>query len=740
MTRGAVTALSVLALANLLVGWIAGFHALADYVAFWLLCASVGVAGVQVARRLFRWTGHLDATLRAAVVSFAFVVLAGFVLGTAGLIGTAPYLVLGLAGLAASMALPRPQAIPAGESAVPVHLIAVVLPILAFVVAVGLTQSPLTLYDSLSYHLFFPARWLQEHRLSIIPTPFSDAAQAYAPANGELFFLWLMTPFHGDLIARIGQLPFYLLCGAALYALARRIGASAGHAAYVPAFYFLSRPIVEQAVGADVDLICWAMFLTSVYFGFIAVESDETRDWALWGISVGLYLGSKYVSLVYAPVLLVLPLVGGLRRRALWAVPGILVFAAPWYLRNWLIAGSPIYPSSVTIGGLTIAQGAYSRAAMMHSVFHTTDPRLLPVMLSHAFGTPLILFWVSFAVIGAWSMRTARPRREAVFLLLAPVIMIPLYWFGVPDNVDSRFLLPMAMLALLPLAFAFRAHRVWNAAVHVAFAAGLLWLVVGWRGELPVRLPWFMGGWLALDGIVARPAVPLFCGLALVVSVAASVASRRLRLTARALVLALAVGASILSAGVTLWCARDHGSLLTISPTYIRATMLDGWRWVDEHVGQSTIAYTGNNVPYPLAGPHLTNRVVYVNIDRHRDWRLHDYDRAHRGRRDDSPAIAPLAVSSGVLMPLPGPPRWHVDAVRPRYERLQGDRAAWTANLKSLGVDRVFVSALSAYEIDYVTHNEGGFPVEDEWARTDPSTFTLLYENAQVRLYAVHAP
>jgi hypothetical protein len=71
---------------------------------------------------------------------------------------------------------------------------------------------------------------------------------------------------------------------------------------------------------------------------------------------------------------------------------------------------------------------------------------------------------------------------------------------------------------------------------------------------------------------------------------------------------------------------------------------------------------------------------------------------------------------------------------------LQGDRAAWTANLKSLGVDRVFVSALSAYEIDYVTHNEGGFPVEDEWARTDPSTFTLLYENAQVRLYAVHAP
>jgi hypothetical protein len=176
MTRGAVAALSVLALANLLVGWINGFHAINEYVAFWLLSASVGVAAVQIVRRLFRWSGYVDATLRAAVVSFAFVVLAGFVLGTAGLIGTAPYLVLGAAGLAASMVLPRSEAIPAGEGAVPVHLAAVVLPILAFVVAVGLTQSPLTLYDSLSYHLFFPARWLQEHRLSIIPTASSSSS------------------------------------------------------------------------------------------------------------------------------------------------------------------------------------------------------------------------------------------------------------------------------------------------------------------------------------------------------------------------------------------------------------------------------------------------------------------------------------------------------------------------------------------------------------------------------------
>src|SRR5207247_8613056 len=136
----------------------------------------------------------------------------------------------------------------------------------------------------------------------------------------------------------IGQLRFYLLGSVALYALARRSGVRPVHAAYAPALYFLSKPIVEQAVGADVDLICWGMFLTSLYTGIAAVDSNARRDWVLWGISLGLYLGSKYVSLVYSPVFLLLPLMRGPRLRTLWAVPGILVFATPRYFRNWALA------------------------------------------------------------------------------------------------------------------------------------------------------------------------------------------------------------------------------------------------------------------------------------------------------------------------------------------------------------------------------------------------------------------
>jgi hypothetical protein len=70
---------------------------------------------------------------------------------------------------------------------------------------------------------------------------------------------------------------------------------------------------------------------------------------------------------------------------------------------------------------------------------------------------------------------------------------------------------------------------------------------------------------------------------------------------------------------------------------------------------------------------------------------------------------------------------------------MEGHRDAWIHNLKALGVGYLFVSALSAYEIDYVWHNSDGFPIEDDWARLDRGAFPVVYENPQVRIYAVRA-
>jgi hypothetical protein len=733
MSGAAASVMAALVVTQLGLGWYFGFPVQAGLV-FWLLSSLTVFLAWRLTRAFFPWTGRADAIVRAAVIAFAAIVLVGLTLGSLSLLGMVPYLsAFAVAGALALTVRPRAVA-DISTSRIPIPIVMIVAPMLAFIVVVGLVQSPLTLYDSVSYHLVFPARWLQDHRLSIVPTPFSDPAQAYQPGNGELFFLWLMLSFHGDLLARIGQFPFLLLGAASLYAIARRCGVRADHAAYAPLFFVLARPVVEQAVGADVDLVCAATFLTSIYLGLVAVETDARRDWALWGVSLGLYLGSKYLALVYVIVLLVLPLVRGVRRRALWALPGIAVFGLPWYARNWVIAGSPIYPASLEVLGFTMARGAFARDAMNNSVFHVTSLRLLPAILAHAFGAATFLFWLPCVCLAAATVLVRRRWWPAGYVLLVPVVMAALSWFGIPDNADSRFLLPAVALAMAPLTYPFGSDPRRNAILHGLYLTAAAWLIVGSQRQIAASLPWFMGDWLALDGVVAPAWLPLFAaGVAASAGIAYG-ASRRPAYAAPLLTAAFGAGCFVLAIGAQRSYANDRSSLLTLSQTYIRAGMIVGWDWVHHHLTRATIANSGNNLPYPLFDEHLSNRVYYINIDRHGDWRFHDYARI-RGR-SGAATSRDLAQPSGQLMPLTGP-RSESAASRPRYERLEGYPDAWLGNLRAAKVTHLFVSVLSAYEIGYIMHNQGGFPIEDDWARADPASFTLLYENGQVRVYAL---
>lgn len=734
MTTDRVSIVAALAITNLGLGWYVGFHTLPSYFSFWLLSGLTAAAAWRVMRGLFPWDGTADAIVRAGVLFFAGVVFAGLTLGSVGLLGIVPYLCVSAAGFLASRALRPPRAAPA--ITVPrawTPIAALLVPLVVCMVSVGLVRSPMTLYDSLSYHLLFPARWLQDGRLSMVATPFSDPAQAYQPANGELFFLWLMEPFHGDVLARLGQLPFLLLAGAALYAIARRSGAERAHAVYAAAFFALARPVVEQAVGADVDLICTAAFLSSLYLGIVAADSGHRRDWMIWGISLGLYAGTKYLALVYLPVLLLPALLRGGRSKALWGLPGIALFGLPWYLRNWLMAGSPIYPASLSALGMTLARGAFTRSAMHNSVFHVTDLRLWPIVAAHAFGAPSLLFWLPFALLGTARLMTRRRWWPGGYILLLPLLMILLEWFSVPDNADARFLLPAVASAMLPLAFPFTTHRIWNACLHAAYFAGAVWLLIGSTMPIATPGPWFMKGWLSLDGVLAHGALAPFAAGAVAAGALAILLARRLPYAVPVCAAVCATGCALTVVGSRTLCAPELCEVLAVSSPYIRASFLDGWQWSNAHIAGATIANTGNNLPYPLFGDHLTNRVRYVNIDRHADWAFHDYARA-RGRAGTEPADT-LARASGQLEPLRD--GRIQDASRPRFERWEGTRDAWIGNLRAADAGFLFVTELSAYEIDYVSHNDGGFPIEDDWARQDPRSFALVYENPSVRIYTI---
>jgi hypothetical protein len=300
--------------------------------------------------------------------------------------------------------------------------------------------------------------------------------------------------------------------------------------------------------------------------------------------------------------------------------------------------------------------------------------------------------------------------------------------------------MPAISLALLPFAFTFRRDRLANAALHAGYFAAMIWILVGAHRQLSppwsMAEPWFMSGWLALDGLVRPAFVSWFIALASLTAVAWQLGPRRTRWALPLAVSLFASTTTALAIGGDRWCEPPGCEYLDVTSPFIRPNLIAGWQWFGDHARSSVVAYTGINLPYPLAGDHLTNRVVYANIDGRLQWRFHDYDRAYRaGRFNPIPPV--LATSSGELMPVSGRAGPHEDASRPRYERMQGLRDAWIDNLRRLGVTYLFISALSAYDIDNVWHNSGGFPIEDEWAAADPGAFQLSYENPQVRVYRV---
>jgi hypothetical protein len=682
-------------------GWYFGYHAPASYITFWLLNTLALLNAWMLFELFFPSDRLFDACIRIAVLAFALVAMCGMLLGSLKLLTPVAYgaLLLMLLSILTLLKWPARSAVRLRRARAAPRLrpvVALVLPMLVFVLCVGLAHPPVE-YDSLTYHLFFPARWLQAHQISIIPTAFGAQEPAYEPANGELFFLWLMLPFHGDLLARVGQFPFYGLCTLTLYALARTFGSSPQRAIYAGGLFLLARPVVEHAVGANVDLVFSAVFLTAVYFGLTASETGKRSDVLLWGVSVGLCLGTKFLGVVYLPLLLPFVFTRRVRRHVIWVLPGIAALAAPWYLRNWVFAGSPVYPVSLAFAGLTLAPGAWERTVLNNSGWeHVTDPALLPgIVQQQAFGTDLLVAWLPFALLGTWALVRARRWVPLALALAMPAAMVALFWYVVPYNAAAaaRYLFPAVALSMLLAPHAFQVHERLAPFLHAGFGAAVLWLV----------------GMSAQPLVTGRYAL-LYAALAGLVVVSWRAWSRNL---ATFVVLFGTTCAATFLASVQS-CPGAGCPLLQMSP-FDRPTLFAGWAWVEQHATPATIAYAGNNIPYRLLGSHLENGVYYVNIDRHLEWRYHDYARAARRHPDYKPPETP----------------------NPPYYRQQGHPDAWIANLRRLDVDHVFVTRLSPLETDHFWHDDAGFPIEAAWAEAHPQLFTLVYENPEVKIYSV---
>lgn len=218
--------------------------------------------------------------------------------------------------------------------------------------------------DALSFHLPGVAGWIQQHGFWQIHQFIPDLAQGNYPNNGDVLSLLALLNFHDLGLARLVFVPWLVLTGVGVHALARELGAPRSSAT-VFAAAAAGLPVVARSalLGVDPDVVMYASFTAGVAFLLRHRRTGDRACLVLGGLGLGLALGTKWYG-VSAFVVVLVAWAGlrladrvGLRRVARdGALVGAVVLLAGgfWLLRNLILSANPLFPVKVALGGVTI--------------------------------------------------------------------------------------------------------------------------------------------------------------------------------------------------------------------------------------------------------------------------------------------------------------------------------------------------------------------------------------------------
>jgi hypothetical protein len=722
--------------------------------AVWTLALDVllGLGAYWVARYGFRQPAGPPRWLASATLAWAWATVGMEVLGTLGMLARGPLLLWTASGVGVGLVLRRlgrreGEDIGAtGPAGGPWEWEAVVALGLTVWTAMTLGTTSLLMAvkvfsDGPIYHLYFAARWWQEGRLFLVAAPFGETAAPYFPANGDLWFSWLMTSWGGDRLAKVGQAPFLLMAAVAAFAMARRLGAGPSASLIATCWFASLTPVMLWSFEPNVDTIFAAGYLTAaLFFLLYALGDGGAGTLALGGLAAGGALGTKTVGVVFVPPLLGLAVVAALARpgpvarkagHALLVLASPLVTAGFWYGRDLILTGNPLYPLQVTAFGRVWLPGWYGPGAMKFSPYYISvrEWRALVDILLMMYDPRLVPVWVA-ALSGAWAVGRSRTDLDRWAWACAglAVLNVALYWLFIPYRSQQRFVLHAFGLSVAPLALLLDRAR-WLRTAAVALLAMHLFTSQSWPfAKEKEQPPWDLSRLIpnAVPGMLNVPITAEQARRLEALPVAWELAAGRLAMGLASFAIAWAWGRASGGASPrrTSWALATTVGSLAVVLALAHPRELDdrqlffhpfrefytAWLQLDQRAGPegTRIAYAGTNMPYFLMGVGLRNEVRYVNVDAHRDWLPHDYYREARAR---------------------GRTTW--PDPRPGWDRLWPDYDAWLANLRAEKIRILVVARSNPLEGWHNVSDALGFPIERQWAESHPEAFEPLYGVAE---------
>jgi hypothetical protein len=382
--------------------------------------------------------------------------------------------------------------------------------------------APPTANDTLLYHLALPKTYIAAG--GTVDTPFNIAS--FYPLGVEMHNVWAMLlgglvgPRTSEAAAGATLFAFAPLLALVTYGWARERGADPRWASLAALSVAAIPTAYDVAAGGYVDLALaayTALAVRGVGRWWTTLDPAWLRSVA---IAVGAALSIKLttVFLVLALGLAILlralqvsrqadPSVGPAREPGGLALAGLgglgvgALLAAPWYVRNWVRTGNPVFPFFLSLLGGQAAGWDLERSRLYESMFSVygnaltpLDFLLSPVRLALAAqpeepvyydGVLGIAFLFVIPLI-LWALATRRQEGEVG---LAVLVSAGLFVFWLFSSQQLRYLLPAAPALAVALAVTGQAAA---GALGAGLGRAFWWVVLCVAGVgAPVVLSWF---------------------------------------------------------------------------------------------------------------------------------------------------------------------------------------------------------------------------------------------------------
>lgn len=589
-----------------------------------LLLAAASVVASSLVERLHLDLRGAERAVASIAVGAAAVGLVVSLLGAAGQLRAPILETVVLAALILVQRIPPAEraAHPRGAPGMP--LAGRVAAALAVALTVGLIaqdvhalrdQAPgAVFYDDVSYHLPAAATWMRYGDLRMLRVEFGDKSTTFYPIFGEtMSWVAMAVPGGNDFFARWSQFPAGLGLLLLVWTLTRRAGGTAGGAAVAVALALsIPRFLPDAMLSAGNDL--WSAFWLGAALLFLLrlVDGERLGDALLLGVATGGLIGTKYLNLLWLPVLLMAAVAAGaarharaatgrgLRRGAWVLVAATLTSGGFVYLRNLVVLGNPVFPAPLTLLGVELfpgwaATGLAAREGVVSAGLErlgafVQHPELLGVIWSRLFLPGLLVLPIAAAVAGLRKRSSAAQSLRALAVVLVFQVVIYVGW--IPDRRDIRYVLAAPILAgVLSCALLSRLSPAWRR---------LVW--VGW------------GAWACSSLLAGQTQPTLIASVLGCAGGALVLAAPRWRPAPILVLSALAAAALALTPGMERYLAAQD----RFEPAARALASVAG-------AAPVAVAYVGGNRPYFYYGKRLQNRVDMVPTQGPPESRFFDF-------------------------------------------------------------------------------------------------------------------